>query len=287
LLKALATDGRLHTSYLQHGTISGRLSSSRPALQNIPRDSTIKSLFVPKEDWYLISADYGQHEVRVWANYSQDEALMETLASGDVHDNIGSILLNKPPSEISYEERVFVKACEFGLMYGMGTYTLAQDNDMTIEQAEEFYNLFFNMFPKATKWLQDIEKFAHQHGYVRNTFGRVRRLPDIRSGDPQVVAAAERQARNSPIQSAASDITNLALTRINKAFKKENLQARLLLQVHDEILSEAPADEIHKAVEIVEREMLAPIPGFNCPLSVDAEVVTQWGGKPIDLSAIQ
>jgi len=234
----------------------------------------------------LISADYGQHEVRVWANYSQDPALLEALATGDVHSNIGSILLSKPPEEITYEERVFVKACEFGLMYGMGTYTLAEDNNMTTEQAEEFYNLFFNMFPIATRWLQEQEAFAHKYGYVRNTFGRVRRLPDIRSGDTQVVAAAERQSRNSPIQSAASDITNLALTRINKAFKREKMQARLLLQVHDEILSEAPLEEVHKAVEIVETEMLAPVPGFNCPLAVDAEVVKEWGGKPIDLATI-
>jgi DNA polymerase-1 len=194
--------------------------------------------------------------------------------------------LSKPPEQITYEERVFVKACEFGLMYGMGTYTLAEDNNMTIEQAEEFYNLFFSMFPVATKWLQDQEAFAHRYGFVRNTFGRVRRLPDIHSKDKGVVAAAERQARNSPIQSAASDITNLALTRINKAFKREKMQARLLLQVHDEILSEAPPEEIHKAVEIVEQEMLAPIPGFNCPLSVDAEVVLEWGGEKIDPATI-
>jgi len=283
LLRELAPDGRLHTSYMQHGTTTGRLSSSRPNLQNIPRESVIKGLFVPTKGWYLISADYGQHEVRVWANYSQDPKLIEALTTGDVHDNIGSILLGKPAGDITTEERVFVKACEFGLMYGKGTRSLASDLKIPQEKAEGFYNLFFSMFPKATSWLHEQEAVVKRTGQVVNTFGRVRRLPEVYSTDDTVAAMAVRQARNSPIQSLASDITNFALFNIDKALGASGLRARLLMQVHDEIVAEAPREEVKDTCSIMREQMLKQPRSVTVPLKVDLGVVDHWGGEYLDL----
>jgi len=141
LLRELASDGRLHTSYLQHGTATGRLSSSRPNLQNIPRESIIKSLFVPTEGWYFVTSDYSQHELRMWANYSKDKKFIKALTTDDVHSYIGSILLNKSPENISTDERTKVKGVVFGLMYGRGPKSLAGEFDMTISEALKLIDL--------------------------------------------------------------------------------------------------------------------------------------------------
>jgi DNA polymerase-1 len=163
---------------------------------------------------------------------------------------------------------------------------VAEEFGISVEEAERIMTLFFSMFPQAAQWLLDQERQAHERGFVQNLFGRVRRLPEINSNDPALVAAAERQARNAPIQSAASDITNLALVRIDKAFSDVGMKARLLLQVHDEVLGEAPREEVLAAKEIVKQEMEAPVPGINVPLKAEVEVVERWGGEPIDVDKI-
>lgn len=283
LLRVLAPDGRLHTSYLQHGTATGRLSSSRPNLQNIPRESMIKSLFVPTEGWYFVRGDYSQHELRMWAHYSGDPKFIKALASQDVHGYIGSILLRKSADQISEDERTKVKGVVFGLIYGRGAKSLADEFDMTVAEADAFAKSFFRMFPVSTKWLEDQEGLVKQTGEVTNQFGRVRRLPEVYSTDGGVAAAAVRQARNSPIQSLASDITNLALTRIDSAFRENGLRARLLMQIHDEIVAEAPKDEVRAAFDIMHEQMLAPVLGLTVPLKIDLGVVDRWGGDYLDL----
>lgn len=283
----IAADGRIHTSYLLHGTVTGRLSSRKPNLQNIPRESRIKNLFIPTPGYLFISSDYSQHEVRMWANYSRDEGLIEALSSGDVHSNIGAMLLNKPADEISKEERVFVKGVVFGLMYGRGAPSLAVgiaktlEREVTREEAQKFIDLFFSLFPTASRWLLAQEKRAVATGKIITSFGRIRHLPEARSGDRKLIAEARRNARNSPIQGLASDVTNIALVRITRAFRARNINARLLLQVHDELLVEAHIDELERAVATIEEQMLAPIYGINIPLAIDLKVVSQWGGAPI------
>jgi len=283
LLKVLAPDGRLHTSYLQHGTATGRLASSRPNLQNIPRESIIKGLFIPTEDWYLVRGDYSQHELRMWANYSKDPKFIEVLATDDVHSHLGSILLNKSPDQISIDERTKVKGVVFGLIYGRGARSLAAEFEMSDTEAQAFIDSFFKMFPISSRWLKDQEAFVKQQGYVKNLFGRYRRLPEIHSTDTTVSAMAARQARNSPIQSLASDVTNLALTRIDEAFRGNGLKARLLMQIHDEIVAEAPKGEVRDAVNIMREQMLAPIRHIIVPLKIDLGVVERWGGDYLDL----
>ena len=285
--KQIASDGRIHTSYLLHGTVTGRLSSRKPNLQNIPRESTIKNLFIPEPGYLFISADYSQHEVRMWANYSCDESLIEALKEGDVHSNIGSMLLKKPVGLITKEERVFVKGVVFGLMYGRGAPSLAAGISKTLErevskdEAQKFIDLFFNLFPTASRWLLAQEKRAVADSQVITSFGRIRHLPEARSGDRKLLAEAKRNARNSPIQGLASDVTNIALVRITRAFKQRNINARLLLQVHDELLAETHIDELARAVATMEEQMLAPVHGVNIPLAIDLKVVDKWGGAPI------
>lgn len=287
LLRELAPDSRLHTSYMQHGTATGRLSSSRPNLQNIPRESIIKSLFVPTEGWYFVRGDYSQHELRMWANYSKDSKFIAALAAQDVHSYIGSILLNKDPATISKEERTKVKGVVFGLIYGRGTKSLAAEFDMTPEEAQKFTDAFFEMFPESSAWLKQQEKVVTQVGQVTNTFGRVRRLPEVHSTDNAVSAMAIRQARNSPIQSLASDVTNFALVRISETFKRRGLKARLLMQIHDEIVAEAPRDEVLSAYNIMYEEMMKQPRGIVVPLKVDLGVVDRWGGTYLDLAQFE
>lgn len=284
LLRELAPDKRLHTSYLQHGTATGRLSSSKPNLQNIPRDSVIKSLFVPTEGWYFVRGDYSQHELRMWANYSKDPKFITALASQDVHGYIGSSLLNKDPVDISSEERTKVKGVVFGLIYGRGIKSIAAEFHMTPEEAQKFTDSFFEMFPESSAWLRRQEEVVKREGQVVNTFGRVRRLPEIHSSDDAVAAMAARQARNSPIQSLASDITNFALSQIDKAFRAGGLRSRLLMQIHDEIVVEAPKDEVVVAYNIMYEQMMKQPAGIAVPLKVDLGVVERWGGKYLDLA---
>jgi len=278
------------SSFVTNGIMShntGRLSSSRPALQNIPRDSTIKSLFIPTKDWYLISNDYAQHELRVLANYSKDEKFIEALSTSDVHSTIGSILLNKPMDQISKEERVTVKTVIFGLAYGRGPKSVAEDLGISYAEAEKFQKLFFEMYPETTKWLYGIEDYARKYKQVTNLFGRIRRLSDIDSIDSGKQAEALRQARNSVVQSASSDITNLALSRIHKEFKRLGMKSRLLLQVHDEILAEAPKEELFDALDIIKTQMLAPVPKMTVPLAADQKVQLRWGEKSLDLDELR
>jgi DNA polymerase-1 len=224
----------------------------------------------------------------MWANYSRDQSLIKALTTGDVHSNIGSQLLQKPADQITKEERVFVKGVVFGLMFGRGSASLASGLGETLGrvvpdyEAQRFIRLFFNMFPVASEWLITQEKFAMENGYIRNLFGRVRRLPEVRAtNEPGLMAEARRNARNSPIQSLASDVTNLALIRIRDAFVREGLRARLLLQVHDQIVAEAPEDEIDAAMDVMKEQMLVPPAGITVPLAIEIKSIDRWGGESI------
>ena len=192
----ISPDGKLHTSYSQHTTTTGRLASSKPNLQQVPRESTVRQLFTATEGWYLVTADFKQAELRVFAQESQDLKFIEALTSGDVHSNIGSILLNKPADKITKEERTKVKGCVFGLIYGRSANSLAAEFKMSPQEAQMFINKFFEMMPSAAQWLLDKEKEAKTNGWVRSLFGRIRRLPTVYSSDQAMQAMAARQARN-------------------------------------------------------------------------------------------
>jgi len=283
----IAPDGRIHTSYMQHGTATGRLASSEPNLQQIPRESAIRQLFVATEGWYFITSDFKQSELRAWCACSKDEKFLEALISTDVHNTIGSQLLGKPPDQITSDERTKVKMAVFGIAYGRGANSLAAEWNMSKQAAQEFIDKFFMQYPKAAQWLLEQERIAQEQGFVKSMFGRVRRLPTVKSEDEGVRAQALRQARNSCIQSLSSDITNLALVRLHNTFKQKGMKSRILLQVHDAICIESPPEEVKQAVAILKECMTAqPHRDYDVPLMVDIKVSTCWGGEEIPIDSL-
>jgi len=194
--------GRVHTSFLQHGTVTGRLASREPNLQNIPRPDvtgklpSIRHLFIPEEDWFLIQSDYGQMELRAWAQYTQEEQFIQALRSGDVHSYIGSILLGKPADQIDKEERTKVKTIVFGLIYGRGAPSVAESLKISIEEAQTFIDMFFQMFPQSSNWLRVQEERVKRDKKITSLFGRERHLPGVTSSDSGIRAQALRQGRN-------------------------------------------------------------------------------------------
>ncbi len=274
----LDDNGRIHSTYKQHGTVTGRLSSAEPNLQNIPRDSTIRGIFISKPGHTLIEADYGQAEFRFWALYSQDPQMIADIASGkDIHKMTASSAFGVPIEQVTKKQRQDAKAIVFGLMYGRGTWSVAQQLGISEEEAEKVVSIFFGRYPRAKRWLKDTVSFARTNGYVKNHFNRVRRLPGINSSDEIVRSEAERQAKNSPIQSGASDMTMIAGIRIKRELEKTGLSGQLVLTVHDSVIYEVPNAEVEKSLKIIKTEIERPIEGINVPMVAELKIGQRWG----------
>lgn len=274
----LDKDGRIHSTYKQHGTVTGRLSSAEPNLQNIPRDSTIRGIFIAKTGCELIEADYGQAEFRFWAHYSQDPQMNNDIASGkDIHKMTAASAFGVPYDMVTKKQRQDAKAIVFGLMYGRGTWSVAQQLGISEEEAEKVVQIFFGRYPRAKAWLKNQVYFARQNGYVINHFGRIRRLPGINSSDEIVRSEAERQAKNSPIQSGASDMTCIASIRIKKELEKRGLKGQLVLTVHDSVIYEVPNEEVSETLKIVKTEIERPIEGISTPMMAEVKKGLRWG----------
>jgi len=278
LSRYIDKSGRVHSTYKQHGTVTGRLSSSEPNLQNIPRDSHIKGIFVAKAEHTLVEADYGQAEFRFWAQYSQDPQMIADIMSGqDIHKMTASNAFGVPVETVTKKQRQDAKAIVFGLMYGRGTWSVAQQLGIHEKEAEKVVRVFFGRYPSAKQWLKSQINFARRTGFVRNYFGRVRRLPGIISTEDSIRAEAERQTKNSPIQSGASDMTCIASIRIKKALEEKNLGAQLVLTVHDSVIYEVPNAELEKSIDLIREEIERPIEGVNVPMKAEIKVGTRWG----------
>lgn len=274
----LDKNGRVHSTYKLHGTATGRSSSAEPNLQNIPRDSTIRGMFISKPGHTLIEADYGQAEFRFWAYYSQDPQMIADIASGkDIHKMTASSAFGIPIDQITKKQRQDAKAIVFGLMYGRGVASVAEQLKITEEEAQRVVDVFFGRYPQAKRWLKDIVYFARHHGYVKNHFGRLRRLPGINSTDQEVRGEAERQAKNSPIQSGASDMTFIASMRIRRELEKNNLHGQLVLTVHDSVIYEVPDNEVDASVKIIKTEIERPIEGVNVKMMAEIKRGVRWG----------
>lgn len=274
----LDSNGRIHSTYKQHGTVTGRLSSAEPNLQNIPRDSTIRGIFIAKPGHTLIEADYGQAEFRFWALYSQDPQMISDISGGkDIHKMTAASSFGVSIESVTKKQRQDAKAIVFGLMYGRGTWSVAQQLGMSEDAAEKVVQIFFSRYPKAKRWLKDTVSFARANGYVKNHFGRLRRLPGINSVDEIVRSEAERQAKNSPIQSGASDMTMIAGIRIKKKFESLKLAGQLVLTVHDSVIYEVPDAEVIESTRIIREEIERPIEGINVPMSAEIRKGVRWG----------
>lgn len=282
LLKEIhESDSKVHTRFQQALTATGRLSSTDPNLQNIPirleEGRKIRQAFVPsKEDWILFSADYSQIELRVLAHMSEDKNLVEAFREGmDVHTRTAMDVFHVAEDEVDSSMRRAAKAVNFGIVYGISDYGLSQNLDITRKEAATFIEKYFASFPGVKQYMDDIVQDAKLNGYVTTILNRRRYLPDITSSNFNLRSFAERTAMNTPIQGSAADIIKKAMIDMDARLKKEKMQAKLLLQVHDELIFEAPKDEIALLEKIVPEVMENAI-GLSVPLKVDFNHGSTW-----------
>ena len=277
LIDAVGSDGRIHATFHQTVARTGRLSSDNPNLHNIPVRSQegrrLRFAFVPSLGWELAVADYNQIELRILAHLSQDPGLLAAFASNeDVHRTIAASVFGVPPGEVSHEQREHAKAVSYGLAYGMEAFGLSQRLGVPVSAAKEIMDKYFAGFPSLRAYMDATIKQIRAQGYSRTEFGRIRPFPDLATAVGPQRLAAERQAMNSGIQGLAADIFKSALVRLDRRLSAEGLAARLILQVHDEVLVEAPPEEHQKVEEIILDALINA-----AHLSVPLEISLHWG----------
>lgn len=282
--------GRVHTSYNQTGSVTGRLASSEPNLQNIPIRTElgrqIRKAFTAAPENVLLTVDYSQIELRVVAHVSQDEAMLQAFAEDqDIHATTAAAVFGVALDEVDPEMRRRAKAVNFGLLYGMSPFGLTRSTDLTLAEAEDFVEAYFERFPGMKRYLDQTREKARRDGYVETLLGRRRYFPQLKQGGPpvsqQAKARAEREAINAPIQGTAADIIKLAMLRLPDALDEAGLSARMLLQVHDELVFELPEIELEPSLPIIQRVMQSAYE-LDVPLKTDAKYGPNWYDmKPI------
>jgi len=273
--------GRIHSRFIQTGTATGRLSSRDPNLQNIPiREEAgrrIRKAFVPQQGWKLISADYSQIELVVLAHLSGDPELQEAFRSGsDVHSRTGALIFGVDPQDVSSEQRRIAKTINFGVMYGMSGFRLSNELQIPRARADEFITAYFNRYAKIQEYIHKTVESTEKLGYSETMLGRRRYIPGINSRNRTEKNGAERIAVNTPIQGTAADIVKLAMIKINRKLEAEKLSLRMLLQIHDELIFEAPAEKAEEYAELIRTEMENSIE-LSIPLHVSVEIGDSWG----------
>lgn len=282
LLKVISGDQKVHTRYTQTLTATGRLSSVEPNLQNIPvrieEGRKIRQAFIPShKDWEIFSSDYSQIELRVLAHISDDQNMQESFNEGhDIHASTAMRIFNlNDQSEVTPNMRRQAKAVNFGIVYGISDYGLSQSIGITRKQAKQFIETYLDTFSGVKAYMHDIVKFAEEHGYVETISHRRRYLADIKSRNFNQRSFAQRTAMNSPIQGSAADIIKIAMIKMQKVLKENNFQAKMLLQVHDELIFEAPKEEIPVLEKLIPSVMDSAV-SLNVPLKVESKHGITW-----------
>ncbi len=280
LLKVIAADGRIHSNFNQTETRTGRISSTEPNLQNIPVRTELgremRKFFCAREGWVLVDADYSQIELRVLAHIAHDKNMIEAFKNGDdIHAITASQVFNLPLDMVTPIMRSRAKAVNFGIVYGIGAFSLGKDIGVTTKEASSYIKNYLSHYSGVDKYMQDVVEKAKLDGYVETMFGRRRYLPELSSGKHMLRAFGERVARNMPIQGTAADIIKIAMVRVDERLKKEGLRARLILQVHDELIVEAPQDESMRVAMLLQEEMENAV-RLDVPLTADAAVGRTW-----------
>jgi DNA polymerase-1 len=280
LVPLVAVDGRLHTTFHQAATATGRLSSSDPNLQNIPVRTdigrSIRRAFVADGGWRLISADYSQIELRILAHIAEDPALLEAFrADEDVHTRTAAEVFGVPADQVSSEQRRVAKMVNFGIAYGLSPYGLATRLDIPQDEAAAIIERYFARYSGIRRYLEETVAQARRTGVVETLFGRRRLMEDLHSSNRATAQAAERAAINMPIQGTAADLIKMAMLRIDTGLREQGLRARMLLQVHDELLLEAPEEEL-EATSVLVRASMAGVASLRVPLRVDIGVGQSW-----------
>ena len=281
------SSGRIHSTFHQTVTATGRISSSEPNLQNIPVrmeiGRKIRKVFVPRPGWKLLAADYSQIELRVLAHISQDPNLIQAFRNDeDIHAHTASEVFGVPDEMVTPEMRMRAKAVNFGIVYGISDYGLARDIGIDRKKAAEYIQSYFVKYPKVKEYLDSIVERARECGYVTTILNRRRFLPDINSRNRSRRQFAERTAMNTPIQGSAADIIKLAMVRCYERIKNGRLRSKMILQVHDELVFEVPVNEMDEVRRIVKEEMETAIP-LSVPLKVEVKAGDNW----LDMARVQ
>lgn len=273
--------GRIHTSYQQAVAATGRLSSADPNLQNIPIRSEdggrIRQAFIAGEPgWKIVAADYSQIELRIMAHLSGDSRMIEAFHSGqDIHSSTAAWMHDMPPELVTSDMRRQAKEVNFGVLYGMGEFGLSQRLNISRKRAKEFIEQYFANFPSVKGYIEEIHNFVREHGYVATMMGRRRPIPEISSKNFNVRQNAKRIATNTPIQGSAADLMKLAMIAVDRALIEENYKARMLMQVHDELVFEVPPDEVGRLSERL-KELMGGVWDMKVPLEVSVEHGDNW-----------
>jgi DNA polymerase-1 len=272
--------GRIHTSYNQTVTATGRLSSSDPNLQNIPIRTEdgrqIRSAFIPKEGWFLVSADYSQIELRILAHYSGDEILIKSfLDNEDIHTRTATEIFQVFPSMIDAELRRQAKIINFGIIYGMGPFRLSKELGISQKMAKTYIQNYFSRYQGVKRFIDDTKQNARQTCQTSTLLNRIRLLPEINSTNKIVREAAERIAINTPIQGTAADLIKLAMINVDTALRQKKLSAAMLMTVHDELIFEIPPDELEVSVQLI-RDVMETVWKLDVPLKVNIDKGKNW-----------
>ncbi|HUO65282.1 MAG TPA: DNA polymerase I [Terriglobales bacterium] len=272
--------GRIHTSFNQLVTATGRLSSSSPNLQNIPIRTElgrrIRAAFVPEPGWRFVAADYSQIELRILAHVSGEESLLAAFRAGeDIHRRTAAEVFGVEVDVVTSEQRDVAKTTNFSVIYGVTAFGLSRGLSITPKQAQEFLNRFFERHPKVKAYLERTVAEGRERGFVQTLLGRRRYIPELRSGNPNLRSFAERMATNAPVQGTAADLIKIAMVRMAKALEDSGLATRMLLQVHDELLFESPEAEVPR-LEALARQVMESAMTLDVPLKVDIKTGGDW-----------
>ncbi len=278
--KQITENGRIHTTFKQTQTLTGRLSSAEPNLQNIPvrseKGKELRRFFVADDGNILIDADYSQIELRVLAHVADDETLINAFLSGeDIHTVTASQVFGVPTEFVTSEMRKRAKAVNFGIIYGIGDYSLSQDLKIPKKVAAEYIHNYLAKYSGVSEYLESTKAFARENGFVDTIFGRRRYIPEINATNKNLQAFGERVAMNTPIQGAAADLIKIAMIRTDKMLREAGLKARLILQIHDELIIESPIEEAERA-EAILREAMQGAADLKVPLQVDIGIGKSW-----------
>jgi DNA polymerase-1 len=280
LPKLVEGDGRVHTTFQQAVAATGRLSSTDPNLQNIPIRTAlgrkIRNTFIAEKGNTLVAADYSQIELRILAHVTRDEHLIAAFAAGeDIHRATAARVLGKPAADVDADERAMAKMVNFGIAYGMGDFGLATRAGISRDAAKSFIAGYFERYPGIRRYIDTIKEEARTNGSVTTQLGRRRPIPELRAGNPALRAAGERAAINHPIQGTAADVIKIAMIRLAPRLAEAGLKARLVLQVHDELLLEVPNGEIDRLVPILVDTMEGAL-ALDVPLTVEVKSGPRW-----------
>lgn len=280
LLKVIGPDGRMHSTFNQTEARTGRLSSSEPNMQNIPirtpLGSQLRQFFVAKPGCTLVDADYSQIELRLLAHISGDESMRQAFLTGqDIHRSTAAKIYNLPPEMITPALRSSAKAVNFGIVYGIGAFSLSRDINVSVKEADQFIKNYLATFPGVKNYMDETIAHGTEKGYVTTLFGRRRALPELASKNHNLRALGERMAMNTPIQGTAADVIKLAMVKVWRRLRAERLAAKLILQVHDELIVEAPEAEAETVARILKEEMEGAV-SYSVPLTADVGQGKTW-----------